>query len=190
MRTLESLVKRAGGWDKIERSVKPKTKDELRAEIKKHIREFGYGCDLNDIDTSLITDMSFLFDELNTFYGDVSGWDVSNVTDMSCMFISCFRFNCDLSHWNVSSATDMSNMFCGCHAFDCDLSRWDVSNVTNFSGTFYKTSFNHDISNWKTKVKKPDCWHMFTPPEFAICKVPKKNMPKFFIDQYGEEFDK
>ena len=190
MRTLESLVKKSGGWDKIERSAKPKTKEELKWEIKKRIKEFGYGCDLNDIDTSLITDMSFLFDDINTFHGDVSGWDVSNVKDMTFMFCDCKKFDCDLSNWDVRNVTYMEGMFNGCRNFDCDLSKWDVSNVTDFAGMFYNTAFNHDISNWKTKEKKPDCWHMFTPPEFAKCKMLKKNMPKFFIDQYGAEFDK
>ena len=66
----------------------PKTKKELKELVKKLIIERGYEADLNDIDTSEITDMSYLFNykELVNFRGDISEWDVSNVKDMSWMF--------------------------------------------------------------------------------------------------------
>ena len=38
-----------------------KTKEELEQIIKDRISKEGPNCDLNDIDTSLITDMSYLF---------------------------------------------------------------------------------------------------------------------------------
>ena len=62
---------------------KPSTKTELQELVKD---ESVY---LGDIDTSLITDMSNLFDRSNVYRRDFSGiesWDVSNVTDMSYMF--------------------------------------------------------------------------------------------------------
>ena len=49
---------------------------------------------LGDIDTSAITDMSFLFN--TNFRKDFSGidkWDVSSVTNMNEMFYCCFDFN-------------------------------------------------------------------------------------------------
>ena len=42
-------------------SCQPKTRDELEQIIKARISKEGYNCDLNDIDVSLITDMSYLF---------------------------------------------------------------------------------------------------------------------------------
>ena len=54
----------------------PKTKKELKELVKKLIEERGYDADLNDIDTSEITDMSYLFYE-SKFNGDISDWDVS-----------------------------------------------------------------------------------------------------------------
>ena len=44
-------------------TVQPKTKDELKKIIEDTIKEQGYNCDLNFIDTSLIKDMSAMFAE-------------------------------------------------------------------------------------------------------------------------------
>ena len=61
-------------------TVCPTTKEELKEIIKKTIKEKDNKCDLNFIDTSKITDMSFLFSPggggFNKFDGDISKWDV------------------------------------------------------------------------------------------------------------------
>ena len=56
----------------------PETTDELKELIKELIEERGLNADLNDIDTSEITDMSGIF-RRSAFTGDISKWDVSNV---------------------------------------------------------------------------------------------------------------
>ena len=91
----------------------PKTNEELRDIIKQRIKDEGNEVDLNDIDTSNITDMHNLFEDLD-FNGDISKWDVSNVTDMSLMFWDCNSFNQDISKWNVSKVNAHSNMFYNC----------------------------------------------------------------------------
>ena len=52
----------------------PETKDELQDIIKQKIEKEGNECNLNDIDVSKITDMSFLFLDikLKKFNGDIS----------------------------------------------------------------------------------------------------------------------
>ncbi len=62
--------------DKLKITVQPKTKKELEDIIKKTIEEKGDSCDLNFIDTSLITDMSELFLR-SSFNGNISKWDTS-----------------------------------------------------------------------------------------------------------------
>ena len=77
--------------------------------VKSEIARLGNNADLNHIDVSQVTDMSYLFDE-SGFDGDISKWDVSSVKDMSHMFdSSCF--NGDISKWDVSNVTNMDGMF-------------------------------------------------------------------------------
>ena len=89
----------------------PRNKKELKKLVDKLIEERGYEADLNDIDTSVITDMSDLF-RLSKFDGDISKWDVSRVKDMYCMFYNS-KFNGDISGWDVRSVTDMEGMCMG-----------------------------------------------------------------------------
>ena len=90
----------------------PKTSDELKELVDKLIEERGYEADLNDIDTSEITDMSKLFFN-SMFNGNISEWDVSNVKNMRDMFCrSEFTGeNGDISNWDVSNVQYMDYMF-------------------------------------------------------------------------------
>ena len=130
----------------------PQTKEELIKNIKDLL--YKKENDLNCIDTSNITDMSFLFLNINVIIDniDVSNWDVSNVINMEGLFNNCKKFNCDLSKWDVSNVKDMSYMFYNCGNFDCDLSNWDVSNVTNMYTMFEGCS--------KFKGKGLDNWNV------------------------------
>ena len=107
-------------------SCQPKTKKELKKIIEERIAKEGHKCDLNDIDTSLITDMSWLFYG-SDFNGDISEWDTSRVKDMSYMFYDS--------------------------KFKGDISKWDVSNVKIIEAMFANSNFNQDISNWKINSK-------------------------------------
>ena len=97
---------------KISYNYHPETKDELKAIIKQRIESKGIKCDLNDIDTSNIIDMSNLF-KYSDFSGDISRWNVSNVTKMESMFAHS-KFNGDISNWDVSNVKSMHEMFYEC----------------------------------------------------------------------------
>ena len=118
--------------------IRPTAKAELKDLIKLELVCQGPDADLNHIDVSQITDMSWLFNELNPGNIKIDKWDVSNVTNMSWMFSFCKKFNADLSKWGtrVSNVTTMQSMFLGCEEFDCDLSDWNVSNVVNMNSMF------------------------------------------------------
>ena len=139
-------------------TVQPQTKEELAAIIYKTCQKKGWDCDLNFIDTSKITDMSYLFagDEndgfrLSNFCGNISNWDTSNVTDMEGMFWGARSFNQPLNNWDVSNVNVMEDMFNQAHSFNQPLDNWDTSHVTNMTSMFaFAQSFNQPLDNWNT----------------------------------------
>jgi len=126
----------------------PKTIGELDALVQKLIKERGNEANLNDIDTSQIDNMQFLFTGLK-FDGDISGWDVSNVKDMNAMFYRSTYTgkNGGISKWDVSNVIDMSSMFAKSN-FDGDISNWNVHKVIYMSSMFDSSVFDGDLSNW------------------------------------------
>ena len=127
----------------------PKTKEELIENIKECFDNKRYN--LNCINTSKITDMSYIFKlipESHDINFDVSGWDVSNVEYMQHMFYECIKFNCDLSDWNVSNVKNMSYLFNGCKKLNCDLSNWNVKNVTNMLCLFDSCTSLKNKPSW------------------------------------------
>ena len=109
--------------------LRPSTKWELRNLIESELCRQGPDADLNHIDVSEVTDMSFLFYGFCVHNIKIDMWNVSNVKTMEGMFYELSRFNCDLSRWNVSNVENMNGMFRFCENFNSDLSSWDVSNV-------------------------------------------------------------
>ena len=96
-------------------SCQPKRKKELEKIMEDRITKEGPNCDLNDIDVSLIMDMSYLFygSELSKFNGNISEWDVSSVKDMRGMF-AYSNFNQDISNWKINKDCNINHVFEGC----------------------------------------------------------------------------
>ena len=104
-----------------------------------------------DWDTSLVTDMSSLFERKSSFNQDISGWNVGAVTDMSSMFNNAGSFNRDLNTWDVSNVLDMSGMFGGNGGmnFNGDITGWNVGKVQDMSGMFvFQTKFDKNLGSW------------------------------------------
>ena len=126
----------------------PKTRDELKELVDKLIEERGYNADLNDIDTSEITDMTTLFNN-SKFNEDISSWNVSNVKYMMYMFHNS-KFtgeNGDISNWDVSNVKDMMYMFCD-SKFNGDISNWNVRNVVDMSYMFNGNPLEKNPHKW------------------------------------------
>jgi surface protein len=127
------------------------------------------GVDMTKLCTSLVTDMSRLFENFQ-FDGQIGNWDVSNVIDMNHMFRNTYfnqpigewdvrkvtdmsfmfvhsPFNQSLKNWNVSKVKNMSYMF-SISPFNQPIGEWDVSNVTNMFGMFSNSEFNQPIEDW------------------------------------------
>ena len=104
--------------------------------------------DLENLNTSQVTDMSFMFSmregeeygdyQTNLASLDVGNFDTSNVTSMAGMFRGCTRLtSLDVSHFDTSNVTNMRGIFSGCRSLtSLDVSHFDTSNVTNMAGMF------------------------------------------------------
>ena len=131
----------------------PNTRDELKDIIKQLIKERKNKrvIDLNDIDTSKITDMKGLFYNLPITEIDISGWDVSNVTDMATMFFECEKLESigNLNNWDVSKVKYMTYMFYYCRKLKDvgDISDWDISKVENMNKMFLGSGIKN-IPSW------------------------------------------
>ena len=122
---------------------------------------------LEYINTSEVTDMSYMFAESGFKNIDVSHFNTSKVTDMSYMFFRCDGLtSLDVSHFDTSKVTDMSMMFYDClHLKSLNLSNFDTSNVTNMSYMFTMEGEgtqleNLDVSSFNTS-KVTDMSFMF-----------------------------
>ena len=164
--------------ESITKNKSPKNKKELISNIKELI---GKGVtDLNCIDTSKITDMSYLFDrELSKIKNiNISNWDVSNVENMHSMFIYCENFEGKgLENWDVSNVKDMGHMFDGCKKFDCDLSSWNVSNVKKMGDMFANCENfkGKGLENWDVS-NVTDMYRMFFNCKNFNCNLSKWNV--------------
>lgn len=131
------------------RPVIPETKEELESIIEKELKRQGTDVDLNFIDTSKITDMSYLFINLGRRNLKIDKWNTSNVTNMRCMFCCATYVSADLSKWDVSKVTDMFIMFARAKSFNSDLSKWKVSKFAIMNCMFYGAiNFESNLSTW------------------------------------------
>ena len=141
-------------------TMKPANKATLVAEITRAMDTHGNKADLNYIDTSDITDMSYLFSGharngygRGEFNGDISEWNVGKVTNMNSMFQDATAFNGDISKWNVGKVANMNSMFQDATAFNQDISRWDVTNVRDMQGMFLRaTVFIQNLDAWGNRI--------------------------------------
>ncbi len=111
--------------------------------------------DLSAIDTSEVTNMSYMFYNCMSLTSlDVSKLDTSNVTNMTWMFAECSSLtSLDVSKFDTSKVTNMSHMFYNCRSLtSLDVSKLDTSNVTNMSGMFenVRRLTSLDVSNFDT----------------------------------------
>jgi len=110
------------------------------------IKKYG---NIEDWNTSEVTDMNRLFQFRYYFNEDISKWDVSKVTNMYHMFGKANKFNQPIGKWDVSNVIYMTGMFSWTKSFNQYIGEWDTSKVTDMSGMFhYAKNFNQDISGW------------------------------------------
>lgn len=133
---------------------------------------------ISNWDTSLVPDMSFMFNAATNFNQPIGSWNVGNVTNMNQMFSAANSFNQDIGSWNMSKVTQlqsmlastsfnnggspsisgwtfstgltsMSALFAGASSFNQPIGSWDVSRVTTMGSVFSSaSSFNQPIGSW------------------------------------------
>lgn len=103
------------------------------------------------IDTSAITDMSWMFGRTKAFNHPIGHWDTRNVQDMAAMFWDALSFNQPIGTWDTGHVRDMDCMFRGAKAFNQPLDQWNTQNVGLMRHMFYEAiSFNQPLSHWDT----------------------------------------
>lgn len=109
--------------------------------------------DVQNFDTSKITDMEYMFLNTGVEELDLSNFDTSQVTTMYAMFDGATKLrSLKLKNFDTSQVTDMGFMFYNIVASELDLSSFNTSNVSNMEGMFDSTSkLNElDLSNFDT----------------------------------------
>ena len=98
---------------------------ESSEQLKEIIKESPSDADLNHLDVSRVTDMSWVFWD-SKFNGDISNWDVSNVTNMDGMFYKS-NFNGDISNWKINKNCNINNIFKDSQftGENTDFTNWD-----------------------------------------------------------------
>lgn len=131
----------------------PKTKDELQ-DIAFDLLSKDKNANLNVIDTSEITDMSYLFTGSRFKYKlrniTITGWNTSKVTNFEWMFAGCDEFDADVSNFDFKNSNgSFEKMFAGCLRFKGNgVDRWDIQPINAAAMFLSCKQFNMDVSNW------------------------------------------
>ena len=131
----------------------------------------GYGVEnqevtitgLENLETGLVTNMSYMFRECKAQQLNLNTFDTSNVTSLQNMFYNCSNLEAlNLNNWNTSNVTNLFSTFQGCtNLTTLEVSDWDTSKVTlmgeqagfwSYGGTFQGCSSltELDLSRWNT----------------------------------------
>jgi hypothetical protein len=114
---------------------------------------------INNIITTLVSDMSNLFWGRLRFNNSLSSWDTSRVTNMSGMFGfqgqsdgPMYGFNHpSIQYWNVSNVENFQSMFNTNYSFDHNvLNGWLLYSAKNMEQMFQESKFSGDLSSWTT----------------------------------------
>ena len=129
----------------------PKNKEELMALLKEYNEGVKNHGEPNTWDVTLVTDMSYLFDDMTKFNEPIDQWNTSGVTTMYRMFRGALSFNQPIT-MDTSKVTDMSHMFDGASSFNQPITM-DTSKVTDMNYMFDgATAMTHPKPSLKAAV--------------------------------------
>ncbi|MBO5795636.1 MAG: BspA family leucine-rich repeat surface protein [Bacteroides sp.] len=147
--------------------------------------------DLSSFDTSSVTDMSFMFSPNPQLASlNVSSFNTSNVTNMNAMFSGCPKLtSLDLSNFNTSKVEDMAHMFSSSSALtSLDLSSFNTSNVTNMNNMFAVCNALTSLDLSNFNTSKvEDMSYMFAPCR-ALASLDLSNFDTSKVTDMGRMF--
>ena len=111
----------------------------MKGMFKECGRENSNGCmlDVASLDTSSVTDMSYMFSNSRVrFSPSIGTMDTSSVTNMKGMFSGAGTEDLDLGTLDVSKVTDMSEMFRNSGTRSIDLSGWNAESAVTMRSMF------------------------------------------------------
>ena len=121
--------------------------------------------DLNDIDTSKINDLSYLFEEIKPIKVDMNNWDVSNVKDIHGLFWNNeITEEIHIENWDVSKVESVYGAFYYCtNVKKLDLDKWDLRSCKEFNLMFKgcENLDTHFTDNWKMPTHPITTGNMF-----------------------------
>lgn len=131
--------------------------------------------DFNGIDTSSLTDMSYMFNNCQDVESIIlKNIDTSNVTDMSYMFYMFYYAHIntlDISSFDTSKVTNMSNMFYNFGIHILDLSHFNTENVTNMNDMFNNCGIGTlNLSNFNFLKASTNAMFLFSSVQNLIAK--------------------
>ena len=132
----------------------PKSRDELRAIIEEKLQENTEELNLTDVDVSNITDMSKLFEDLQSVKRiNCEDWNTSKVTDMWHLFYNCFKLEeINVRGWDVSNVEDMTGLFMFCSNLKriYGIEKWKTSSLKRAVSIFNRcvNLTEIDLSSW------------------------------------------
>lgn len=100
---------------------------------------------MSDINTSAITDMSYMYQNLTQLKDINADFDTSNVTTFEYMFAGCKELRTlNLKSFITTACTNTSAMFYNCTSLvRVDLRHFDMTNVTSFTDMFLNCPLSH-----------------------------------------------
>lgn len=107
--------------------------------------------DVSNFNTENVNNMSYMFATSKATSLNVSNFKTNKVTNMSYMFWGSATDSLDVSNFNTSNVTDMKYMFSGSKVTSLDVSKFDTSNVINMANMFQSCHAKIlDVSNFNT----------------------------------------
>jgi hypothetical protein len=126
------------------------------------------------LNTSNVTDMSWMFNGAVVEELILTSFDTSKVEDFSAMFQGSRAKTIDVSTFDTSSGVYFTQMFDNTFAEDINLRHFDVSNAKNLNNMFSRSKFkNLDLRHFDTSKTE------FMSNMFADCEATSIDISRF-----------